>query len=401
MKKSTQKDGATENNSNPLVSIIIPVYNGSNYLAQAIESAIGQTYKNTEIIVVNDGSIDDDKTEKVARKYGSKIRYFEKSNGGVASALNFGIAKMRGSHFSWLSHDDLYLPHKVAKQVELLSSCGAPVAIIASNAKLLYGNGLKRDTKIDEDTFSFIDIFLATSAVVGLNGCSLLIPKSLVVSVGGFNESLRLTQDYDLWFRLKESAPFVLISEHLVLQRVHDQQGSVAERGNLQADADTMHVNFLRQISSDRFSDYFSERKNMRHFLNNYRVYKKTNYVKTSLAMLVIILRYLDSSTSTKRSHEGLLQKEFELIHNCAADVLAKLSVYGPQDLISLSTRERLELYEQLIGYDAKRAVGAGRDYVRRSEVRQVLDRLKEQGLLFMSLSLLLKIKSRVTFSKH
>ena len=162
-----------------------------------------------------------------------------------------------------------------------------------------------------------------------------------------------------------------------------------------------MQVHFLRQISSDRFSDYFSERKNMRHFLNNYRVYKKTNYVKTSLAMLVIILRYLDSSTSTKRSHEGLLQKEFELIHNCAADVLAKLSVYGPQDLISLSTRERLELYEQLIGYDAKRAVGAGRDYVRRSEVRQVLDRLKEQGLLFMSLSLLLKIKSRVTSSKH
>ena len=81
---------------NPLVSIVIPVYNGANYVSEAIESALKQTYKNIEIIVVNDGSTDN--TEKIVKKYGDKIRYFYKENGGVASALNLGIKNMKGEY---------------------------------------------------------------------------------------------------------------------------------------------------------------------------------------------------------------------------------------------------------------------------------------------------------------
>ncbi|QQS18926.1 glycosyltransferase family 2 protein [Candidatus Saccharibacteria bacterium] len=92
----------------PKVSIVIPVYNGSNYLREAIDSALAQTYKNVETIVVNDGSTDGGATEKIAKSYGSKIRYYNKENGGVASTLNFGTQKMTGEYFSWLSHDDLY-----------------------------------------------------------------------------------------------------------------------------------------------------------------------------------------------------------------------------------------------------------------------------------------------------
>ena len=75
----------------PLVSIVIPAYNASNYLSNAIDSALAQTYKNIEIIVVNDGSKDDGATRKIAESYGDKILYFEKSNGGSSSALNYGI----------------------------------------------------------------------------------------------------------------------------------------------------------------------------------------------------------------------------------------------------------------------------------------------------------------------
>ena len=106
----------------PLVSIIIPAYNASNYLAQAIDSALAQTYPNVEIIVVNDGSKDDGATERVALSYGDKIRYFCKENGGSSSALNMGIANMTGQWFSWLSHDDLYVPEMLAKQIDYMRS---------------------------------------------------------------------------------------------------------------------------------------------------------------------------------------------------------------------------------------------------------------------------------------
>src|SRR5574344_1270331 len=105
---------------NSKVSIVIPVYNGSNYLKQAIDSAINQTYKNIEIIVVNDGSNDDEATEKIALSYGDKIKYYKKVNGGVASALNLALKNMTGKYFSWLSHDDLYYANKIEKQINFI-----------------------------------------------------------------------------------------------------------------------------------------------------------------------------------------------------------------------------------------------------------------------------------------
>ena len=106
---------------NPKISIIIPAYNASNYLADAIDSAITQTYSNIEVIVVNDGSNDNGATRTVALSYGDKIRYFEKENGGSSSALNMGISNMTGEWFSWLSHDDQYFPEKINKQVEYMN----------------------------------------------------------------------------------------------------------------------------------------------------------------------------------------------------------------------------------------------------------------------------------------
>ena len=78
-------------NFEPLVTIVIPVFNGSNYVTSAINSALAQTYNKVEIVVVNDGSTDN--TEEIVKSYGNKIRYFIKKNGGVASALNFAILK--------------------------------------------------------------------------------------------------------------------------------------------------------------------------------------------------------------------------------------------------------------------------------------------------------------------
>ena len=125
----------------PKITIAIPVYNGSNFMKVAIDSAIAQTYDNKEILVINDGSTDNGETEKIALSYGNKIRYIKKENGGVATALNLAIKEMKGEYLSWLSHDDMYKPFKLEKQVEVLNKLQDKNTIIFSNVELIDERG--------------------------------------------------------------------------------------------------------------------------------------------------------------------------------------------------------------------------------------------------------------------
>lgn len=196
----------TEQPELPLVSIVIPVYNGANYMREAIDSALAQSYPNIEILVVNDGSSDGGATAEIARSYGPRIRYFEKENGGVSSALNLGIREMRGSYFSWLSHDDLYGPEKIAHQVALLRSFGAKrcVAVCRTDFVNHESKTIRGPiTRLEEDRL--LDWKQALTHLIdrgGLNGCALLIPREAFDECGSFDEGLRYIQDYKMWLSL-------------------------------------------------------------------------------------------------------------------------------------------------------------------------------------------------------
>lgn len=209
----------------PKVSIIIPVYNGENFLCEAVNSALDQTYDNIEIIVINDGSSDYGKTEAIAQSYGNKIKYYTKLNGGVSSALNFGIEKMTGDFFSWLSHDDVYFPEKIARQVSLLEKHGNDV-IVYSDFDYIdeYSQYIqtKRVQKIDPTELRFC---LMDKAPV-VHGCATLIPKSCFFKVGFFNESLKVVQDIEMWLRLSREFEFIHLPEALIHSRLHVNQGS-------------------------------------------------------------------------------------------------------------------------------------------------------------------------------
>ncbi len=217
---------------NPLVSIIIPVYNGANYLNDAIDSALAQTYSNIEIIVINDGSDDGGATHEVACSYGDKIRYFAKPNGGVSSALNFGISKMNGTYFSWLSHDDLYEPEKIQIEVTTLSEQQSMNTIICSDNDEIdkFGNKIK----IPKKKFDFSKRVDAKHMLIelfkgqNLNGCALLIPKAVFELVGDFNEDYHYMQDLDMWLRIcLVNFDFYCLPNKLVKMRIHDQQMTV------------------------------------------------------------------------------------------------------------------------------------------------------------------------------
>ena len=226
----------------PLVSIVIPVYNGSNYMAEAIDSALNQSYDNIEIIVVNDGSKDDGKSDEIARSYGDKIRYYLKENGGSSSALNEGIKNMRGEWFSWLSHDDLYYKDKVQKQVEYLGALlDSGISeddlwknILFTATDFINGDGkLIKKSKPESEkvlskkiaNLSGNEYLICEPTKYNFYGCGCLINKKAFDKVGMFNEKLRLINDLDMWYRLYAgSFRLHYMPEALTIGRIHKGQ---------------------------------------------------------------------------------------------------------------------------------------------------------------------------------
>lgn len=265
----------------PLVSIVIPVYNGSNYLKDAIESALAQTYRNIEIIVVNDGSNDDGATMKIATSYRDKIRYFEKPNGGVASALNLGIQNMKGEYFSWLSHDDLYYPNKIESQLEFYKKG------IIKNDTILYSNytiinvsgKIQSNVVLDQALLKFKKLYGLYRGC--LNGCTLLIPKSILDNLGGFDEKLRYTQDYDLWFRASENYSFYHIPYFLVKTRIHKNQDSRKRNIEAEKEANLLWINMVKNISPKNLS--LLEETPLRFYLGMIEFISKTPYLEAKL----------------------------------------------------------------------------------------------------------------------
>ncbi len=291
--------------ADPLVSIIIPVYNGANFLASAIESCLNQTYHNIEIIVVNDGSTDGGKTESIAKNYSEQIIYLIKKNGGVSSALNLGISQMKGKYFSWLSHDDYYTPSKIRDQVDFLESLNDSFSISYSNFDVLFEDS-KLVQNITMPKIPNNDFLTWVATENKIHGCTLLIPKVCFEKFGLFDEKLLATQDYDMWFRLANSeVNFYHQNETFVISRQHNKQTfhSIPERANIEGNL--IRIKFIKflleskkTVSSPLFTALLFIRK--RRFLvsiyilnyclsNKYNIFSKIPYLFLKYFCLIIL----------------------------------------------------------------------------------------------------------------
>lgn len=237
-----------------MVSIIIPVYNGSNFMREAIDSALGQTYQNIEVLVVNDGSCDDRKTAQIAQSYGNRIRYFEKENGGVSSALNLGIKEMKGDYFSWLSHDDVYMPEKIEKQVDALSKIDDKSTVVCcgyvhidkdSNFIGSMPNVDLEDIKLLSWESMLLNLFESGP----VNGCSLLIKRSIFEEVGLFDESLRFYQDGYMWYKIFMAKYSVLSIPNICVKgRIHGKQLTQTGQAVFRKDCKTISRVMIPQL---------------------------------------------------------------------------------------------------------------------------------------------------------
>lgn len=209
----------------PKVSVIIPVYNGANYVGQAIESVLAQTYKNIEIVVVDDGSPDGGATRRAVERYAPRVRYIHQENRGVAGALNAGARAMTGEVFSWLSHDDMFVPDKTERQIAFWEKIGGGDVLIYSDY-----------TNVDPDNKRLYDVEMDNAMLTkqpllavlrgAMNGCTIIFPRKIFDVVGYFDESLRFTQDYDFWDRVEDRFPLVHCPGKMVRQRLHPGQDS-------------------------------------------------------------------------------------------------------------------------------------------------------------------------------
>jgi teichuronic acid biosynthesis glycosyltransferase TuaG len=209
------------------VNVVIPAYNASRWIAETIESVLAQDFHDFEVVVVDDGSIDD--TAAVVARF-KQVQYILKSNGGEGSARNTGIRATSGEYVACVDADDLWLPDKLRVQTELLRETGLAWA---------YSDGYAFDSSSGHTLYTFSEVrqhfsgdILRPLLLEDFIPCPTpVIKRSVFEAVGYFDESrlLRMRADWDMWLRIAARYPIGYVGRPLVRYRIHSGSGSNSE----------------------------------------------------------------------------------------------------------------------------------------------------------------------------
>ena len=234
------------------VSVIIPTYNAPKYLVCAVDSVLNQTYKDYEIIIVDDGS--DQLTREEICPYMeqfSNIRYLYQDNKGPAAARNKGIEASSGEYIAFLDHDDIWLPNKLEVQMKLFNE-GPSVGLVYCRFKYLYeDSGIIKEDYREYCSGQVLDRFLSKNYIPTT---SLVIARRECFStLGGLDESLRIVDDYDFYIRVAQRYEFAYSDECLVIWRRHADSMSLA--------AIEMAENTIKMRQRLLFSDSLTSRE--------------------------------------------------------------------------------------------------------------------------------------------
>ncbi len=203
-----------------LVSVIMPAFNSERYIAEAVESVLQQSYKNFELIIVNDGSTD--RTDEILQKYSNGIHYIKQPNLGVSAARNKGILASHGEYVSFLDSDDLWFKETIKLQHTFLTS-HPEVGLVYGEMQLFDHTGpLSNDWVTSErvprpEGYIFKDLIL--SCLFGLS--TVMVRKDVLNNVGVFDPNLPAGEDYELWLRISSKYKIGYIPDRLMMYRRH------------------------------------------------------------------------------------------------------------------------------------------------------------------------------------
>ena len=208
-----------------LVSVVIPVYNSENYLEECLNSVLGQTYENIEIIVVDDGSTDS--TPNILKKYSDRVNVISQENHGLSSALNLGIDNMKGHWFKWFSPDDVMYSYTIQTLVDVAKN-NTLNTILYSDWDIIDENG-KQLRNFQESNYNELSDFeynvrLLDGQLINVN--TTLIPSCLFKknSIRNLDDSVAIDYDFFLRSAFLYDAKFHLISKPLIKYRIHSNQ---------------------------------------------------------------------------------------------------------------------------------------------------------------------------------
>jgi glycosyltransferase involved in cell wall biosynthesis len=209
------------------VSICIPTYNRKDYLKETIESILNQTYKDYEIVIVDDGSTDG--TEEMVKNLGFPVTYYWQPNCGDASARNKLIELARGKYISFIDSDDLLLPDAIERMVGIMEAHSEDVIVYGSYYRIdehgrVYGKCKRRLYS------GYITKYLFETILV--HACGSMFPTKVLRESPAFDRSLYICSDYDLWLRLSMKYQFIALERPTFKRRRHSTNLSVASFNN-------------------------------------------------------------------------------------------------------------------------------------------------------------------------
>lgn len=258
-----------QNSEEPLVSVIIPVYNREDYIGEAIESVLNQTYKNFELIIVNDGSTDN--TENIVKGYAEKdkrIKYFYQENQGAYSARNKGIEESNGEFISFLDSDDKYFPYALEKMVYLFQT-------LPENVKLIYGNFINEIEGQKEKIYREIvepapkpvlfHQFLIGNPILPTTS---MVRKDVFEEIGLFDDKYSMAEDYDFWTKLILKYNIAKLNLPVSIYRKHQVQ-LTKDKGKLRYEVDRVALKLFYSLKPEELFNAARNKKEIALGLEN------------------------------------------------------------------------------------------------------------------------------------
>jgi glycosyltransferase involved in cell wall biosynthesis len=203
----------------PSVSVVIPCFNHARFLAEAVGSALGQTRPAAEVIVVDDGSTDE--SARVLEAWAGRVRVVRQGNRGVAAARNAGAALATGDLLAFPDADDVWLPEKLAEQIALFAASPG-LGLVHCGVEEVDAEGRTLRTRLDglDGRVAEEMLLFRRTAILG-GGSGAVVTRAVFEQVGGFDEALATSADWDLHHRVARRTPVGFVPRVLLRYRVH------------------------------------------------------------------------------------------------------------------------------------------------------------------------------------